>query len=273
MKHPFSPDTRPPDTYLYHYTSASTFLEHILPNRSIQFSPMSQVNDPKESRFSAMLYSSGLETVALKELHNRLRQFHESRVKVACFSQDDPGIAIFAHQTFQGWAKPAMWAHYGGDHTGVCVVFNQRSLVKSFCTKFAGHTRIFHGNMNYQQIKAISPKYLETQYETHKVHIRANETLADFETTVLEYLNKHHGAMYFCKHGDWSGEREYRLLVVSPKMDSSTWISPIHLLAPVQDLRCPNQIAAKSKTPVRIQGCSTTRFIRGFSVNATRLAR
>ena len=178
---------------------------------------MSQVNDPKESRFSAMLYSSGLETVALKELHNRLRQFHESRVKVACFSRDDPGIAIFAHQTFQGWAKPAMWAHYGGDHTGVCVVFNQRSLVKSFCTKFAGHTRIFHGNMNYQQIKAISPKYLETQYETHKVHIRANETLADFETTVLEYLNKHHGAMYFCKHGDWSGEREYRLLVVSPK--------------------------------------------------------
>lgn len=40
----------PPDGLVFHYTKASTALEHILESMAIRLSPISRTHDPAESR-------------------------------------------------------------------------------------------------------------------------------------------------------------------------------------------------------------------------------
>ena len=216
-KHPFTPDPRAPDAFLYHYTSTSTFLDYILPNQTIRFSPMSEVNDPKESSFWCNVRGkSDQETVS--ELADRLRKFFPSRVKVACFARDDSSIAFRAlRHIFHGWAKPAMWAHYGANHTGVCLALERQALLRTFNIQFSHSLRRFHGNVNYHELKAFSTEYMEERYRLHQPNFEIDDFEASSDTIALRYLDKYHEEMYFRKHGDWSNENEYRLLVASPE--------------------------------------------------------
>ena len=215
MKTPFSPDKRAPNEYLFHYTSVSTFLEYILPNKTLRLSPMSEVNDPKESSFSANFYgNSDIETV--KELLDRLRMFHGSRVKAACFARDDPSIAFDgATHIFHGWVKPAMWAHYGDRHAGVCIAFRRDALLSAFNSQFNACHGTYHGDVNYQLFRAVRDGYFETQHRLHQPDFSISDLQSSFDATAIAYLDRHCEEMYFRKHGDWSNEREYRILTVS----------------------------------------------------------
>lgn len=176
---------------------------------------MSEVNDPKESNYSAALYG-GDSIEGCKELLDRLIEFHQTRIKAACFSMDDPSIAIRGGEhIFHGWAKPTMWAHYAENHKGVCLAFKKQPLVRAFERQFAACPRLFHGNVNYQEYRAIREDYIETRHCLHKVHVQTKELQEDFNAAVLTYLDTNCEEMYFRKHGDWAGERESRLLFVS----------------------------------------------------------
>jgi hypothetical protein len=218
MDTPFEPENRSTDKYLFHYTSVETLLDYILPSQTLRLSPMSEVNDPKESKFSVNAFYGGGGIDAIRTLHTQWRSFYHSRVKAACFSCDDPSIAIRGTEhMFHGWAKPTMWAHYADNHKGVCVAFRRQSLLNAFENSFASASRIFYGKVNYQEIVSISEDYEERRFALHKAHIGAEELENNFDSFVLDYIDKFHEEIYFRKHGDWSSENEYRLLMVSEK--------------------------------------------------------
>jgi len=94
MDTPFEPEKRSNDKYLFHYTSVETLLDYILSGQTLRLSPMSELNDPKESKFSVSTFFGGKGIDAIRTLQDQWRSFHHSRVKATCFSCDDPSIAI-----------------------------------------------------------------------------------------------------------------------------------------------------------------------------------
>ncbi len=215
VKQPFSYEVRNPDEFLFHYTSMETFLGYLMPNLTIRFSPMSKVNDPKESRFSPNFWGKS-DIKVMRNLSGQLKEFFEDNVKIACFSRDTPSVAFDAGtHMFHGWSKPTMWAHYGSNHSGVCVAFKKQTILDNFKLQFSDSLKCFYGNVNYQEKIAHSPKYRTEKYKLHDSWFDISDLENDFDSTVHSYLDKNFEEMFFRKHGDWSNEREFRLLIAS----------------------------------------------------------
>jgi hypothetical protein len=99
-----------------------------------------------------------------------------------------------------------MWAHYGGDHTGGCIVFDKRRLVEKFTSNqdFGSPTMIIHDAVEYSadsfggdlSLRGIDANSIRTQGVEKAV--RAH----------FAGLSK----IWFQKHSDWGAEAEYRFI-------------------------------------------------------------
>lgn len=80
------------DKFLYHYTSSSTAIEHILKDRSLRLGSYTKTNDPKESKtwqFSLGTNESrDLGKYKMEEMSNWLSNELKLKTKLACFSMD-----------------------------------------------------------------------------------------------------------------------------------------------------------------------------------------
>lgn len=84
---------------VYHYTSLSTALEHILPSKKIRLGSLGCTNDPRETKYWLMSigYGPGSQEPPYSnvlgeamEICNRIRK---NEWLVLCASQDDPNIS------------------------------------------------------------------------------------------------------------------------------------------------------------------------------------
>ncbi len=80
-------------TYLYHYTSAKTLVEKILPSSTIKLGPFAETNDPRESKdwrfgFGTNISWEGMSEEIERSTRQEITTLKET-TKVLCLSKDD----------------------------------------------------------------------------------------------------------------------------------------------------------------------------------------
>jgi hypothetical protein len=153
----------PPDSFrrLYHLTSAEYAITNIVFGR-LKVARFSSLNDPFELLAHVTLRSH--DRLGLLENKNRLNQEYG----LLCFSEN--------------WTDPALWAHYGDRHRGICLGFD---VEDGFARK-----------ITYQ-----------------KARLKDDDARDKSEAEVLD-------ALLYTKYESWQYEREWRLLLNLSELDA-----------------------------------------------------
>lgn len=106
-----------------------------------------------------------------------------NRVRFISFTKDTNQIKSFDH--------PGMWAHYGENHKGMCLVFDLHELDNLFNDQFKNNTT--SGSMQYGTI-VHKPIYLENEIS--------------LEDIFKDYAKD----LFFEKMKDWENEEEFRFV-------------------------------------------------------------
>ncbi len=189
-----------PDRWCSHYTSLATALEYILPSNTLRLSPLSAVNDPKESGISGWMGGSvpvpPEKVQAYIAMESELDQLCRRHVKVLCTSLDSNDHPQGLNRTH---FKPRMWAQYGERGRGMCIVLDRHRLAAQFPPS-----------------STAAPIIAPVTY-TDDAHTMVIPSLAeaDLGLPALELARRryetHHDRLVFKKHRDWASEAELRL--------------------------------------------------------------
>ncbi len=161
---------------LYHYTSMESAFK-ILESMTLRFSELKKMNDINESS---------------KSIFHELDSFEED---VECgFVAKDIETEISKYKQISltmdrgkrmGFNIPAMWAHYAEKGEGVCIVFDQKKLLKRLPSTVEHH-KVLYSDEYDNNIIVQGP---------------------DAST----FLKKYPMELFFTKTMDWSYEQEFRL--------------------------------------------------------------
>jgi hypothetical protein len=187
----------------------ATALEHILPDQKLRLSPFANMSDPRESSdwkfitrdFRVTLGSGAVQYNALRTANALKRTW-----TVLALATDDPGATPGSASVFaRGFARPRMWRYYGGDHTGVCLVFDRSAMVEEVGMQL--------GAEGAQQWHAEPVRYTE-DFDTQGVTFSGNDVGADgVEPALRRHLARHYASLFFDKNRDWATEYEFRFVV------------------------------------------------------------
>lgn len=227
-------ERNPPDpsTLLYHYTRARA-LAPIGRGRCLRFRPLAAMNDPQEALFTTgfqtgllgrpgedlVLTAAEAAVFNATDWTSAINQTRRS-VKVGAFSTDvapdvsdvdpeHPELSVPRRiAALRGFAHPRMWAQYGDDGRGACLVFDLAVLrddVRRF-TEARGITWAY-GDVVYQSVGV--EQNLGFFDARRLVHDGVGATLlANFADSFL------------AKHPDWAHEQEFRFLVADGTSES-----------------------------------------------------
>lgn len=203
----------PPDvSYLYHYTTADTALNHILKKRTLKFNSFSKVNDPRESKewdispFVRM--GLNLELGQYDAISREVSEILKGNAKLVCFSRDkneavgkwQPGALLE-----RGFSKPSMWHHYGEKHNGLCLMFDRNKLNNSFI-KALDQSRLFSGEVHYSN-RGILPKMGDDPFI---INLTAVSCATSYLSAIHAHLSRWFSELFLRKLTDWANEDEYR---------------------------------------------------------------
>lgn len=204
------------DQYVYHYTSAETARDLILKDRTLRMGRILDTNDPKETmEWEFNLWTAGsydLGKYKMDEVSKWLSSALKANVRVACFCQDRaPLKGDHVGEILQrGFAKSRMWAQYGKNHSGVCLVFDRSKLLESVKTHLDGNT-CWVGNVSYRD------HFVVRSLSQNEFMIDVDELeLVGPERYVANHLIRHHDELFFEKLQDWRDETEWRMMVIGP---------------------------------------------------------
>lgn len=209
---------------IYHYTKLRTALEKILPDRSMFLGRITQTNDPRETkeRFyhdvnwgTSLGFGNPIGTIL--GIENR-EVTGEWRVFCACCSHYPPSdfLADYAlaqqsnilgdhHRYGMSYAK--MWAQYGDNHSGICLVFDGQRLNYEIENRFKDlKYKIRHGFVRYDD--ALSVRDLPPNPDAE-----INDRLSD--DRLRHYQDKYYAEYFLYKSREWQSEHEFRWLVHS----------------------------------------------------------
>ncbi len=194
---------------LYHYTSAEVALDSILAQAQFRLGLVEWMNDPREARqrYPSLQQPDGASSDGVEDLWEEADRLMRRATKVACFTLDyELPDSVLDRNALRGYAHPALWAHYGGDHAGVCLRFSRRALADRIEAVLGPRGQLFHGSVEY----TLHPSRISRALDLEQV------SEFGLDAVVAEYIRVHHRELYFSKHQDWSGEYEYRWVLVEP---------------------------------------------------------
>jgi len=199
-------------TYLYHYTSAKTLVEKILPSSNIRLGPFAETNDPRESKdwifgFGTNTGWEGMSEELEKSLGKEATTTLKETTKILCLSKDDDRKAGYNTDQLHYWGfcQPRMWAQYGDKHSGVCLVFGRKELEDAIVTTLGGKGLLFSGDVVYRD-------WSYSQALRNRAFI-LNADLArekGVKAAVQTHLQRHWKDIFLEKSEDWRDEHEYR---------------------------------------------------------------
>jgi len=199
-------------SYVYHYTSADTALNHILKNGTLKFNSFNEVNDPREYKawdIAAFVRSDlNLSPQQYEEISRNISNTLKANAKLVCFSCDkDEAIGQWQPEALlnRGFAKPSMWHHYGNKHVGACLMFDRNRLAEAF-RKQLNSSRLIGGKITYSN-DGIMPNILKDPFITNLVHVRGAEY---YISAISAHLNSWFPDLFLRKLVDWQNEDEYR---------------------------------------------------------------
>lgn len=195
-----------------HYTKMKTVLEHILPvdpvspenKNRLLINTFKNSNDPWEYRQNCytIFDISKFYSDPIDQYHKAPEMQKEffTRVGFISFTKDTDLVKNFDH--------PGMWAHYGENHKGICLIFDLIELGDLFKNQFKNIT--VSGSMKYGAIEN-KPIHLENEIS-------------------LEALFKEHAKdLFFEKMKDWGNEKEFRFVTFdnTPDCDKNSYLQYI----------------------------------------------
>jgi hypothetical protein len=107
---------------LFHYTTGSTALEHILRDGRLRLSSYARTNDPREAKdwlFAVYCEETGsLAQGGAIALSTQLTEELKRECRLLCFCGETVAAAGQSAMTeSRGWGRARMWAQYGGVRT------------------------------------------------------------------------------------------------------------------------------------------------------------
>ncbi|PKG73017.1 hypothetical protein CXF86_19865, partial [Shewanella sp. GutCb] len=209
------------DKYLYHYTSADKLVDFILKDKTLMFNSLRGTNDPKEFKnwkfdFHVEKGSSPTHEESM-ELWDTISEEIKLKCKVLCFSKDKKGLGddFFNDIYLRGFAKPRMWAQYGDNHKGVCLVFNKQRIEKLWVEQFGDISEGYASDIKYVN-RMLKGDITRSPFTLHYPLIK--------KMGVAEYVRSHiytyNNELIFEKSMDWQDEDEYRYMMLIDSPDN-----------------------------------------------------
>lgn len=207
--------------YLYQYRNCNDALKYILcEDGKLLLNQMKNVNDPRESKFKGFaIYGGEFEDdTDPNYIFRDISEHFTSCVKIACFSKDDNRISTPPYSTpepfLRGYAKPKMWATYGDNHKGVCLVFSKNKLIKNLANLALPSERFYCDDVGYDRfIETGNTKMWSTLMPEGAFSFMGEKLNQNFHSYMLEQIENHYIRYFFWKHEDWRSEDEYRLVL------------------------------------------------------------
>ena len=198
------------DNLVCHYTTRETALEKILPTGKIMLNMLGKTNDPREYIDWGVTVTGGSDKMEpFWQAVALVKENRKGKTKVLCLTMDDS-----KHQRFglmrRGFARSRMWAQYGGNHAGMCLVFDKKVLEAEIGKTVISTEDCYFGPVVYtDQDFGIELNFDPTR-----------ETEADIQRVVDLYIRKNIRSLFFTKHLDWRDEMEYRAMVYDDKKEA-----------------------------------------------------
>ena len=205
------------DDAIFHYTRASVALEKILFDGKFRLSLRKDTNDPHEYKFIFLsMRGSRLPPEAVElynEAHPVIDRIIRMESRVMCFcSNTIPTIILDNGKTIQdnvvntiGWNKSRMWAQYGENHRGICLVFSKKAIEADLADI---KENVIAENIQYTTRVGISPDAYT---------LNGNQLVEDgVEGYCYNHIKRHSGTLFFTKNIDYRDESEYRVVVFDP---------------------------------------------------------
>jgi hypothetical protein len=211
------------EKYVYHYTSAQTLTDHILPTRRLRFSRFENVNDPRESRkwaFNFIKYSSALDA-RVEEISEGFNHHLKRDWRIGCFVSDTDGAVVSQEREGngqnvinalyeRGHSRPAMWWHYGDKHRGACLVFDKVALDAAVRAAPNALHPILCGRVEYHNPSPLA-SFLGSNLGLDIDCVSLLQFGVD--EAAKRHLGRHARMLLFTKLRDWEPEREFRWAV------------------------------------------------------------
>lgn len=214
-----------PGEFFFHFTTAETAFEFILPDRLLRLSPHQALRDPLEYKewefgeFGGAHWTANLdEEQALQTLAEATKALNAIRrqVKVLAFTVDPPGYEKVGKDRLfgRGYASARMWEHYAENHAGVCLVFDRDKLDAELRDQLTHRHRPLPGMSKTLFGGAV--KYTTAGWAGAGARsLLLTEEIARPEAAGAQF-EAHAQEMLFLKTKDWATEYEYRYAAVTP---------------------------------------------------------
>lgn len=113
-----------------------------------------------------------------------------------------------------GYLYPRMWAQYGNNSRGICLVFKKDKLINDMRKQLSSDFHIFANHIKYIDILSENRKREISDLIKHrnKIFKHPNKHKRDM---LVNNMIKHIDKYFFTKDNDWKGEREFRILIIN----------------------------------------------------------
>ncbi|TYL46730.1 DUF2971 domain-containing protein [Marinomonas sp. IMCC 4694] len=196
-----------------HY-SKSKNLSHILKDKKIRFGRVSGLNDPRESSLGWIDVSGiGNEHNIEKYIEaNDIKNYIGENLRLLCTTQHcENDLSTNTIET-KIYGLPRMWAQYGENSKGFCIILNQKNLNQEIELETRKSEHIIADKVNYVDWLSIVNGSITIEY---------GEELQPSQKNIFETINENQFLkhLYFKKNIDWSGEKEFRWLIYSERKE------------------------------------------------------
>jgi len=199
--------------YLYHYTSMST-AQKIVQSGALRLGRYRNTNDPKERKAWHFSVGAAVGTVldpsTAQTMSDWLSAAIKSTARLACFSKDVGPLAGDNVKDInqRGFSRPRMWAQYGDDHKGVCLVFRVQDFLDATRSRFSDTTLRVFDEVQYVD-RSVVPNLFSPDEQQYTIDLAAFESLGR-DQYLLQHVAAHRHRLFFEKMTDWANEREWR---------------------------------------------------------------
>lgn len=199
-----------PERYAYHFTKFDTAREYIIGgDRTVRLGQLKNANDLTELLGDALqtdLSIGDCDSIQVAEFDKSVVYAARNHVRVFCASKDtvekrnDTLCMTKGAGIRRGFELPRMWAQYGEDNAGVCLIIDRNALSKKIA-EIVSPDKAYRADVKYGD---RSPRGSWTTPDL--LELSANERQAK----IIELLQTWAGDCFYFKDSDWANEREYR---------------------------------------------------------------
>lgn len=200
----------------YHYTNSDSLFK-ILESKTLRFGQFKNVNDPKESKdwkFHFYISNPNSKSNFDYDIFKKLSNYILKETKILCFSSDnDIANQDEIEELKKGYGYSRMWAQYARNHSGACLVFDEKELEKAFHLHFENRAK-YSGAVEYFNTQ-FGPNITANGLAISPDGIFYEDLLVKgIEKYMEDHIEKFYKQLFLSKHLNWQDENEFRFIVL-----------------------------------------------------------